>query len=92
MSRRKTPQTQEELDSIESHLAVTLRRVTPPVEFIQSLRGRIQLQMPSRREISLRLKDWNRLFFVLGGVISGMLLLITLARAFYYLAARKSAV
>lgn len=91
MSKHKPRQTQEELDALESHLAGTLKRVTPPVDFVQRLGERIQFQMPSRREITLRLRDWRRLFFVFGGVMSGMFLLITLARAFYYLAARKNA-
>jgi hypothetical protein len=45
--------------------------------------------MPNREEIASRLGDWYRLFFVFGGVISGMLLLVTIARAFYYLTGRK---
>ncbi|WKZ42209.1 MAG: hypothetical protein QY328_09165 [Anaerolineales bacterium] len=92
MPNRKTNQTQEEnMDALEAHLAGTLKRVTPSSDLVQRLRGRIQIQMPSRSDIALRLTDWRRLFFVFGGVMSGMLLLITLARAFFYLAGRKSA-
>lgn len=92
MPKRKTTQTQEEnMDALEAHLAGTLKRVTPSGDLVQRLRGRIQIQMPSRSDIALRLTDWRRLFFVFGGVMSGMLLLITLARAFFYLAGRKSA-
>ncbi len=92
MPKRKTTQTQEEnMDALEAHLAGTLKRVTPSSDLVQRLRGRIQIQMPSRSDIALRLTDWRRLFFVFGGVMSGMLLLITLARAFFYLAGRKSA-
>jgi len=47
------------------------------------------MRMPNREEIKYRLSDWNRLFLVFGGVLSGMLLLITLARAFYYLTGRR---
>jgi hypothetical protein len=92
MPNRKTNQMQEEnMDALEAHLAGTLKRVTPSSDLVQRLRGRIQIQMPSRSDIALRLTDWRRLFFVFGGVMSGMLLLITLARAFFYLAGRKSA-
>jgi len=77
----------ESLDAIEAHLAGTLKRVPAPQEVIQRLRGRIQ--MPSRREITLRLSDWRRIFFVFGGVFSGLLVLVTLARVFYYLSGRR---
>ncbi len=81
---------EEDLAALEAHLAGTLKPVTPPSGLFERLRDHIQI--PSRREIRLRLSDWNRLLIVLGGVISGMLLLIMLARVFYYLAARKGAV
>jgi hypothetical protein len=91
MTKRKTHQTQEEnMDVLEAHLAGTLKRVSPSQALVQRLQGR--LQMPTRREITLRLRDWNRLFFIFGGVMSGMLLLVTLARAFYYLVGSKSRV
>ena len=85
--RRKNLNSVEDLDVLEAHLAGTLKPVAPPKDIIQRLRERVQ--MPSRDEITLRLTDWRRLFFVFGGVISGMLLLITLARAFYYLTGRR---
>ncbi|MBK8824805.1 MAG: hypothetical protein IPN58_20015 [Anaerolineales bacterium] len=85
--RKKTHTPEEDIQLLEAHLAGTLKPVTPSREVIQRLRGRIQ--MPNREEITLRLTDWRRLFIVFGGVVSGMLLLITLARAFYYLTGRK---
>jgi len=89
MTKRKTDSTHEEnLDAIEAHLAGTLKLVTAPSDILQRLRARIQ--MPSRREIALRLTDWRRLFIVFGGVMSGLLLLVTIARMFYYLAERKN--
>ena len=77
----------EDLEVLEAHLAGTLRPVAPPKDIVQRLYERIH--MPSRDEITLRLSDWRRLFIVFSGVISGLLLLITLARAFYYLVGRK---
>jgi len=85
--RRKNLNSADNLDVLEAHLAGTLKPVAPPKDIIQRLRERIR--MPDREEITLRLTDWRRLFIVFGGVISGMLLLITLARAFYYLTGRK---
>jgi hypothetical protein len=88
-NRKQTYLPEEEIESLEAHLAGTLKPVAPPKDIVQRLRERVH--MPDHNEITLRLTDWRRLFIVFGGVISGMLLLITLARAFYYLTGRKGA-
>jgi hypothetical protein len=85
--RKKTATPEEDIQFLEEHLAGTLKLVATPKEIVQRLRVRIH--MPNREEIVSRLGDWYRLFFVFGGVISGMLLLVTIARAFYYLTGRK---
>ena len=87
MNRKSTMQTKD-LDILETHLAGTLKRVSPPNDIIQRLRGRIT--MPARETITLRLRDWRTLFFVFGGVMSGMLLIVTVARALYYLMGRRN--
>ena len=80
MTKRKQTHTPEEdIQFLEAHLAGTLKPVTPSSEVVQRLRGRIQMH----------LTDWRRMFLVFGGVMSGMLVIVTLARAFYYLAGRK---
>lgn len=79
---------EEELAKLEAQLAGTLKPVTLPMRFAQRLQSRIHF--PDRAEIQLRFSDWRRLFVVFGGVMSGMLALITLARAFYYLVGRKA--
>ena len=89
MKRDKTLPPDNDLLTLEAHLAGTLKRVTPSTDVVQRLRGRIQ--MPSRNEIALRLSDWRKLFLIFGGVMSGMMLIVTLARAFYYLTGRKGA-
>ena len=89
MNENQTSSTQDiELQSLETHLSRTLKRVPPPSGLVERLRGRVQ--MPTRSEIQIKLTDWRKLFFVFGGVISGMLLLVTLARAFYYLVGRRN--
>lgn len=88
-AKHTSPSNDIELQSLETHLSRTLKRVAPPNGMVERLRSRVQ--MPSRAEVTLRLTDWRRLFFVFGGVMSGMFLLITLARAFYYLAGRSRA-
>lgn len=88
-AKHTSPSNDIELQSLETHLSRTLKRVAPPNGMVERLRSRVQ--MPSRAEVTLRLTDWRRLFFVFGGVMSGMFLLITLARAFYYLSGRSRA-
>lgn len=87
MSKQKNKPTTEDLDALEAHLAGTLRPVSPPQDFVQRLRSRIRL--PKRDEIVSRLRDWNRLFLVFGSVMSGMVILITIARALYYMFGRR---
>jgi hypothetical protein len=88
MSKRKqTQNSEEEIQFLEAHLAGTLKPVRPPKEIVQRVNRRIYL--PNREKSTVHLPDWSRLFLVFGSVISGMLLFITLARAFYYLAGRR---
>ncbi|MFZ5911582.1 MAG: hypothetical protein ACOYYU_16330 [Chloroflexota bacterium] len=77
----------ETLETLEAHLAGTLRPVAPPRNFVHRLGRRIHI--PERRAIVNRLQDWKRLFLVLGSVMSGMVLVITLARALYYMTGRR---
>jgi hypothetical protein len=87
MLRSKRTLSEEQVSALEQHLAGTLQRVVPPTEVVQRLRDR--LRFPQRNEIVLRIQDWQRMWFVLGGVMSGMIALITVARAFYYFFGRK---
>ena len=76
-----------EFDDLEAHLAGTLKPVTPPRDLVQRLRERIRF--PAREEIVLRIQDWRRLFLVFGGVMSGLLVIMTIARALFHLVGRK---
>ena len=87
MAGRKTTIPDPQLDVIEAHLAGTLKRVPLSNDVIQRLRE--QIHFPSREKITVQLRDWQRMFFVFGGVMSAMLLLITIARAFFYLVGRR---
>jgi hypothetical protein len=87
MERRTTTDPETELYALEAHLAGTLKPVSPPGELIQRLRER--LRFPARAEIVLRFRDWRRLFLVFGGVMSGLLVLITVARALFHLARKQ---
>jgi hypothetical protein len=88
MARRKQTHTPEEdIQVLEAQLAGTLKPVAPSKEIVQRVNMRIQ--MPNREKVTIYFPDWSRLFLVFGGVISGMLLFISLARAFYYLTGRR---
>ena len=79
---KQTHTSDNELDALEAHLAGTLRPVAPPRDIIQRLRERVST--PMQEKIALRLRDWSSLFFVFSGVMSGMLVIITIARALFY--------
>lgn len=87
MSKQQEKPSLENLESLEAHLAGTLRPVAPPMDIVQRLRDRIHL--PEREVIVSRLRDWNRLFVVFGSVMSGMVLIITIGRALYYMFGRR---
>ncbi len=88
MNGHKSMTVEEQIDEIEGRLAGTLKPVTPPRDFVQRLRGHIHV--PERGEIVVRLQDWERLFLVFSGVLSGTLVILTVARAMYHLFGRRS--
>lgn len=87
MTKRTKKVSDVQLDTIEAYLAGILKPVTLSNDAIQRLRERIHL--PYREEIASRLRDWNKMFLVFGGVMSGLLLAITIARAFFHLVGRR---
>ena len=89
MNKRMSILSDEQIHALEASLAGTLKRVTPPMEVVTRLRERIHFP-ETRRMIVSRLRDWQRMFLVFGGVMSGMLVLITVARAFFYLTRRHA--
>jgi len=89
MPRRKSsPPPAETFTELEAHLAGTLRPVAPPRDFVQRLRERVH--MPEPRLIAERIASWRFFFVAIGGVISAMLLVITVARALFHLMGRRS--
>lgn len=77
-----------QVDAIEGRLAAALQRVKPPSEFVQSLRGHIHI--PERGEIAVRFEQWERLALVISGVLSGAVVILTVARAMYHLFGRRN--
>ena len=82
-----SPDADDILLDLEERLAVTLKPIRPSNDVVQRLRERIRF--PMREEITSTLADWKRMFLVFGGVMSGLLALITIARAFFYLVGRR---
>lgn len=85
--RSRTRLSEDQVMALEAHLAGTLRPVIPPLDVAQRVRERIRFPQPE--EIVSRFRDWKRMFVVFGSVMSGMLVIITVARAFYYLVGRR---
>jgi hypothetical protein len=83
----KITSSEPQLDELETHLAGTLKRISPRRDFVRRLRGHIHFPPPE--EIASRLNDWRRLFIIFGSVISAMLLIITIARALFHLFGRR---
>jgi hypothetical protein len=77
----------EILLTIEERLAGTLKPIRPSKDVVQRLRERIHF--PAPEEVVSRLRDWQRMFFVFSGVMSGMLVMITIARALYYFVGKR---
>ena len=88
MARQPTKTASDEmLLDLEDRLAGVLKPIRPSNDIVQRLRERIHF--PVRDEIASRLMDWKRMFLVFGSVMSGLLVAITIARAFFYLAGRR---
>ena len=77
-----TPKDDEILLDLEERLAGTLKPIRPSQDVVKRLRERIRI--PAPEEVASRLRDWQRMFLVFGGVMSGMLVILTIARAFYF--------
>ena len=85
--RKKNTLSEDVIIDLESRLSGTLKRIEPSSDIVQRLRERINF--PSPDEIQMRLGDWRRMFLVFGGVMSGLLIIITIARAFFHLFGRR---
>lgn len=86
-NRKETADTENQLFALEEHLADTLKPITPPSELVVRMRERIRLPQP--KEIVSQIGDWQRLFLIFGGVMSGFLVVVTVARALFYFVSRK---
>lgn len=86
-SRIDTASTEAQLFALEEYLADALKPITPPSDLVARMRDRIRFPQPE--EIVSRIGSWKRLFLVYGGVMSAFLVIITVARAFFYFMSRR---
>jgi len=77
------------LDPMEAELEALLHPVHPSKRFVQTMRRRIQFTPPV--EVTPRLSSPPALIIIMGGVLSASLLIITAARAIFYLTHRIKA-
>jgi hypothetical protein len=78
----------DDLNPMEAELEAAFRPVRPSPKFIQTVRRRITVKPPV--EISQRLADPPALLLILGSVLFVSLLIITVARALFYLTNRAA--
>lgn len=83
----ESAESEEQLFTLEEYLAGALKPITPPNDLVQRLRERIRF--PQADELVSQLGNWRRLFLVYGGVMSGLLVVITVARAFFYFLGKR---
>ncbi|HJS18782.1 MAG TPA: hypothetical protein VJ785_08535 [Anaerolineales bacterium] len=86
-SRTETAKNEEQLYALEEHLADALKPITPPTDLVMRMRERIRF--PQTEEIVSRLGNWKQLLLIYAGVMSSFLVMITVARAFYYFVNRR---
>lgn len=74
-------------NTFEARLQAALHPVRPSRQYVQAIRRRIQFKAPV--EVAERLSNPPSLFYILGGVLSVSLVIITAARAIFYLTNRS---
>ena len=78
---------QGRIAALEADLAQALRPIRPRQDYVKRLREAIRL--PQRGELALKLQDWETLLMFLGGVFSGAVVIVTIARAMFHLFGRR---
>lgn len=79
-----------DFNPFEAKLEAAFRPVHPSNRYVQTIRQRITAKAPVEVAVQ-RLGDPPTLLFIIGGVLSVSLLIITVARAFFYLTNRSKA-
>ena len=77
----------ENTNQIEAMLDSTMRSVRPPDDVMQRLRAKIGNFEPNI--IAKRLSNWEFSLIIVGSVMSVAMVIVTIARALYYLFGRS---
>ena len=77
----------EDLHPFEARLKAVLQPVRPSSNYVNNIRRRINFKAPV--EVAQHLRNRPSLLVILGGVLSVSLLIITAARAVFYLVNRS---
>jgi len=72
----------EDTNQLESYLDNAMRTVRPPDDVMQRLRNRIGSLEPT--VIAKRISNWELTIISIGSVMSAAMVILTIARAFYY--------
>jgi hypothetical protein len=78
-----------DFNPVEAELAALLHPVHPSARLVRTMRERIKFKPPI--EVARQFETPPSLLMILGGVLSASLLILTVARAFFYLANRSKA-
>ena len=78
-----------DFNPFEAKLEAAFRPVHPSNMYVQTIRQRITTRAPM--EVAQRLEDPSSVLLIIGGVLSVSLLIIIVARAFFYLTTRSKA-
>jgi hypothetical protein len=81
-----SPKKPIDFNPVEAELEAAFHPIHPSTKFVQTIRHRIKAR-PSI-EVSQRLASPSSVLFVLGGVLSVSLLIVTVVRAIFYLTNR----
>lgn len=79
---RKFDAAHDDIAKLEQSLSGALQSVTPPTDVMQRLQNKIGNLEPNY--IAKRLTNWELWIITVGTVMSAAMVLITIARAFYY--------
>ena len=80
--KKENQQNENEVSDLESSLSGLLTPVRPPADVMQRLKMRIGSLEPHR--IAKRISNWELSIITIGSVMSTAMVLLTLARAFFY--------
>ncbi len=75
------------LDELEHQLKRALHPIPLPAEELERVRRRIRYISPVR--VARGMFEWEFWFIVIGGLVTAFMLILTLARALFYLFGRK---